>query len=187
MEDNKQIELTGIHGTCRSSADSIIKNGFRPGKGRHGTGVYVWSSNKEDHSYAIELAMCYANDRSQEKNPTTVALMCNILTTKDNLLDVEQDSTSRMLTEFIRKNTNYLATAKNYQRKIRAAKVADDFVRLLEESTGLSFDIIHTKTQAPQSYRNKLSIAEKFLNMEKQGCYIVRNLNCIVQDKIKAA
>jgi hypothetical protein len=187
MENNKSLELKGVHGTCQRKAESILQNGFKAGAGRHGTGVYVWTSNDTDHTYAIELALCYAEDKEQAGNKEVVALICDISTTHDNFLDLEEDTRSRLLTEYIRKHTNFLATAKQHQRKQRATKVIDDFVRLLEETSGLSYDVIHSQTQAPQSYRHKLSIAEKYLNMEKQGCYVVRNLDCIPQDKVKAA
>jgi hypothetical protein len=191
MENNKSLVLKGVHGTCQSSAECIFQTGFQAGKGRRGTGAYFWSSNETDHTYAIELAVCYAEDMKHlfkgKADKKIVALVCDVLTTKSNFLDLEQDSKNRLFTAYVHQQKEYLAESPVDERKARASKVADDFVILLEESTKLEFDVIHAQVQSPRSYIKKLSVPERWLHTEKQGCYIVRNLTCIPQDKIKAA
>lgn len=185
LTNGQQLKLRGTHGTCRTHVSHILRIGFISAKGRHGCGVYFWSANSDDVtcSQATKLAMCYAQDMAHqyqhENDPSPRVLICDIHVTQESFLDIESDLISRLFREYVITQSNYLKDSKKGTSKSRASKVADAFVALMEETSGVKYDVIHTKTVIPHSLYQKLSEPEIYLGMGLAGCYIVRNLNCV--------
>lgn len=192
MVDDTELVLYGTHGTSRSKADLIRRQGFRLGLGRHGKGVYFWASTAKkdaDHSMAIELALSYASAMPHlyrtDNDSTPKSLLCEIRTNDTNFLDIEEHSTSLLFRQYVQRHRDFLQNAANGTEKSRASKVADGFVLFMEEVAKVTYDVIHTKTVVPDTLKparnDKVSL---WLGLAEAGCYIVKNLSCIPTEHI---
>ncbi|WP_345853986.1 hypothetical protein [Shewanella algae] len=187
MTESNQLILKGTHGTSRYRADSILRSGFTGNPiGRHGTGTYFWASNEDgDHLEAIEMARCYAAERERtgvyEKDidSSPRVLLCDIVTEHQSFVDVECREMSIPFKAFIKKMKAYLNNPKNGSEKERACKVADEFIAKIERLRGVKQDVIFAHAAAPRSYTGYLGRPERFLGMQKAGCYVVRSHHCI--------
>lgn len=188
------LRLFGTHGTCRSFADLIFKQGFIRGIGRHGNGIYLWSAsldNTASKTRAIELAKCYAQDSSRlytgENDSSIRVIWCEVHTEQARYLDLELEHIHRMFIAYVDKHVDYLKNPRNGSDKERAAKVADGFVDFLEKTASTKYQVIRTRTRAPESFRSKYPRPAMFLGINEAECYIVRDNQCIPSDSLVVA
>ncbi len=123
------MKLYGTHGTCRTSADEILKhNCFYLADGRHGKGAYLWqvsdteNYNGKNWGQAIKLALCYANDRKNDSkyqlsnDDTIVVLGCIIDVEDKNFYDCSSHSHESLFAPYLERFN------KQYSEKIEKLK-----------------------------------------------------------------
>lgn len=75
------VTLKGTHGTLDENKEAIEENGFIPGVGRLGKGVYFWKMDR----YATELAMAWVHQR-YPAGRKGIVLSCKINIDEDKAL-----------------------------------------------------------------------------------------------------
>lgn len=175
--------MKGTHGTCRTFADGIVKDGFRHfAKGRRGSGVYFWAYDSQDF-YARQLALewwDYARGKGQYKNASDsrCAIIYVKLQDDGNYLDLEELETKESFIKGFNELFNRLVQHKS--RSKAAQVVYDLIIGEMEKKRGCSFDIVHVRVYPPKD-RPRYDI-------ELTGhptCYIVRNVGCILIERVE--
>lgn len=91
----------GIHATSKSRAKLIRSDGFLPGSGRVGTGVYFWRNSH----YAMELARAWYVFRqetfSKDSEPGLSILSCQLDAKEEEVLDLESVEMKDFIAETI--------------------------------------------------------------------------------------
>ncbi|ENU24224.1 hypothetical protein F993_01540 [Acinetobacter proteolyticus] len=182
------LDYNGMHATCRTYADQILRSGFNDSCGRHGVGVYFWESSKdkpEIRTLARELSESFYEDRIRffnSANDSSLSILEADITLSDEsqILDFEEMSISQMFSVFIQKSKQ-LNTASNNdkQARINSSAIMLAFIKMVEEIRNSNILVIRVKTQAPTSFRQRLSRTFEFLNIDRQSCFVVRDKSVI--------
>lgn len=190
-----EMLLVGTHGTSRTRADNIKRIGFNASKcGRHGKGTYMWCA-EDDPKDAIELAYHFAKTLARQyeddNDPSPKVLKCNIRLNGGIYMDLDGKDYYDMFKAHLRKNANYLLTAKG-SKYVKASRVVDSFVRHIEEITNNHIKVVRTKTQVPRSYLtehlklpHQMPDELRWLDIQSASCYIVRDFTCIPASEIE--
>lgn len=179
------LDYYGMHGTCRTFADTIVSNGFNQGIGRHGKGVYFWESSPEQflRNHSIKLSQYFAQDMkasgcynaANDDTPTVLSTQLT-LTDSNQFLDLEENEIDAMFKSFMLKSVDYLSSAKNIsEAKRKSSIVFHKFIELVEKLKSVKINMIRVKTSAPQSFRAELNGIQFNCGMDKQPCYVVRD------------
>ncbi|EOB2810973.1 TPA: hypothetical protein RQK47_000995 [Vibrio vulnificus] len=194
--------IHGVHGTSRSRAEAIEKNGFQKVKllpGRHGRGVYLWSYDSampDTHSRAKELGRHWHHMRFHDNAyKNCVKKSCAILSCKCEalLLDLEASETYPTFRAFIEKISTRLSkmtrpkavTDKEFEN-IKATKAYDLFVDMKKEEDSIQYNAIHVKTRAPSSYIAQVASQsrsgpswEVYTQVGLESCYVIHDTNAV--------
>ncbi|NUF23759.1 hypothetical protein HUN23_13355 [Acinetobacter oleivorans] len=182
------LDYHGMHATCRSFADQILRSGFNNSCGRHGFGVYFWESSKdkpEIRSLAKELSECFYEDRvdvfDSANDSSLIILEADItISNISEILDFEEMSINQLFQVFIQKSKGLDTFSKNdAQARMNSSTIMLAFIQLIEEIRHSKILVVRVKTQAPNSFRRRLSRTFDFLNMERQSCFVVRDKRVI--------
>lgn len=192
--DTKEHRLEGYHGTCKSFALQIRKAGFNSGLGRHGSGIYLWSH--DDGALDLDLAICYAKDRSKNgqyqhvTDPSLAVVTCTVVLPSENsLLSLESDSVQKMLRKYIETQKSsidkYKASIKGNNDKLLSEKVISGFIKLYSETIDTPIKALKAKTIAPSSYRNRFNRALIWQGCDRVNCVVVRDSSIIRSSSIE--
>ena len=162
----------GTHGTTRTRAENISKEGFTAKVGERGTGAYFWRENV----YAVPLAVgWYQNQLNRGEYGTDRDKRCSVVkasinVASDTLIDLEDpDIKDDFLRYFLEKGV---------EDSRNAGKIYDMFLEMLEEESGKKLALVITQvfTNKWQKYPNQTA--------GMAYCYLVRDLRCITVDDV---
>lgn len=191
---SKTLHFYGSHGTCRSRAALILRNGFCASKGRHGTGIYFWSKNEHDpQKLGVKKAlawadMCRAEGRYRgDIDDSSRCINSKISVAEDLFLDIRSEPITRMFEAFVLRCADSLKGSKIKGGKVATgAAVVDAFVAELESIKKVKYHAIHDQTELPPSYKEalkkRLGYTEglmRITRLHEAGCYVVRNPGCL--------
>lgn len=178
--------MKGTHGTCRSRATSINKDGFKVSpSGKRGAGVYFWGYTKNSlESYAKKLAVhwCFfaknkagTYNKDSDKRCSVIIVSFNIQ--DERILDLENQTIRDSLIEY----TNKVYSRIEGDDDDKISVIYDMFVKDLEIETNVEFKLIHVKIQQPRGFKKDLP-----LDITGQpSCYVVKDPACITIEYIE--
>lgn len=207
MPSTPMRELYGSHGTCPKNIDSIERDGFKVGAGRHGTGAYFWSYSIESEiskKRAKELAQAYfctklgksAQKRKRVRKgnlakelvigPVAI-LEASIKCSNDSFLDLCDSDMRIMLCDFTEQfvNSREYKALSNDEKKAEMSKIADAFVAEVEAMIGHTAIVVAMEADPPKLFiENRLFSADRltiYSNVVARShpCYIVRDSKSI--------
>ncbi len=168
--------MKGTHGTTAARVGNIKAEGFKPDKGRRGTGIYFWAES----SYSRDLAIgwwLYRNniDGYQGDNDKRCAIIYGKMEINDNeFLNLENyDMKQAIATRVYQKNKKL--------NKYEIAAIYDAFIKKLEEKTGIFFKILMACVDPPAPRFMEQPYPTDVLG--NPMCLIVRNSKCIDIEK----
>lgn len=201
------ITLYGSHGTCKTYADLIYREGFKASDGRHGKGVYLWQvASNEEHSWASinELVECYLKDTEKHRrdvaDPTISILRCSMVVSHDNFYDCESWEHAQLLASFRRRFEECFSNDKkeledndffnkyginkkddkdyrNQELKVIATIVFNSFFATLEKFLGKTLDIYVYFIKVQRPKSYKRITS--IMSGYTEGCYVVRKPSII--------
>jgi hypothetical protein len=173
--------LYGTHGTTLTRTESIIKENFKTGSGRAGTGIYFWRKNEYSeilaegwYKYSLNT-----NSYSSDNKKEFVCISVNINVQEDNFLDLEDVEIRDRLTRitFEKKMSN-----KASKKEITA--LYDIFIKDFEKELNLKFYVWLIRVSPPsEAYKYPYKI------LGYPYCYVVNNNSlinitcCIIKEK----
>ncbi|MDP2500524.1 hypothetical protein Q8W42_07380 [Vibrio splendidus] len=182
--------LLGTHGTSRTRADSIRKQGFTTSKcGRHGQGIYMWCADT-DLADATQLAYHFVKTVQRQylndNDPSPKVLKCQINVNNGIYMDLESKDYYDMFKAHLRENIDILQDRRYGNPYQRASKVVDSFVKSIEEIVNSKITVVRTKTDVPRTYLtehlnlpNRIPNELYWLDVKQASCYVVREFSCI--------
>ncbi len=190
---SKTLHFYGSHGTSKSRAALILRQGFCASKGRHGTGIYFWSRDEHDHQKlgtkkALAWAdMCRAEGRyERDVDDSSRCISSKITVDESFFLDIRSESSTRMFEAFVHRCAEVLKGLKVKGKAGLGAAVVDAFVADLEKIRSAKFHALHDQTELPPSYKEALKqrlgytdSQMRMLRLYEAGCYVVRNVDCL--------
>jgi len=163
----------GSHGTSKSRAEKIDKQGFIPGLGRAGSGIYFWHKS---HHY-IPLAkgwynQCYNKHLyDADDNKSCVVIIVQLQAGEDEVLDMENHDMKDRIAALaeVRK-----IDATNFRR---ISALYDLFIKRMEDELESTFAILLIRVAPP----DRTYYPEYPLNIVGAPlCCVARNKECII-------
>lgn len=191
---SKTLHFYGSHGTSKSRAMSILRQGFCASKGRHGTGIYFWSKNERDpQKIGVQKALAWADMCREEgryeddHDDSSRCILSKITVAEDQFLDIRSASVTRMFEAFVLRCANPLKGAMIKGGKAASgAAIVDAFVADLENIKKAKYLAIHDQTELPPSYKKSLKTRlgyndtlMRMMRLNEAGCFVVRNIGCL--------
>ncbi len=162
----------GSHGTSKSRAEKITKQGFIPGLGRAGSGIYFWHKSR----YFITLAKKWHYQCSNkhhydnDENKSCVVIIVELQADEDAILDMENPDMKDRIAE--------LAEVKQIPLKNRhkIAALHDLFIKRMESALKTTFAIILIRVAPP----DRVYYPEYPIDiMGAPLCCVARNNDCV--------
>lgn len=174
----------GFHGTCKSYARDIEKLGFRASAGRHGRGAYFWI----DKYRAFDLAICFSRDQRRNydrgaRDSSEVVIECDILFEESGVLDLTDRDISESFHLYSASRNEALRRFKGSE-KDKSNVLINGFIEEIEESSKITIQAVTVMTMTPNSYRESLSMQQKWAGLDRARCLLVRDLSTIQMDTI---
>lgn len=191
---SKTLHFYGSHGTSRSRAISILRQGFCAAKGRHGTGIYFWSKDEHDQrKLGVQKALAWADMCREEgryrgdPDDSSRCIVSKITVAEDQFLDIRSESATRMFEAFVHRCASTLKGVKIKGGKAASgAAIVDAFVADLETIRQAKYLAIHDQTELPPSYKKSLQARlgyndslMRITRLHEAGCFVVRNIGCL--------
>ena len=145
----------GSHGTSRTNAKEIQRNGFKLGNGRVGKGIYFWA---EQFKY-LELAEYWWKQEfkkrkyKDQREPYCAILVVQIAIPEEEILDLEDRE--------LKKRISILADKKNigFRDWDSIGKLYNGFVKLLEKDRKTEYNLLICRVAPPENIESVYSIA----------------------------
>jgi hypothetical protein len=137
---NTTVKFCGSHGTIREYLGVILRDGFKGGSGRAGTGVYLWREQR----YYVELAYNWARQNYRGlSREDYVVLICRFSVLKSRFLDLETIVMKNAIADLSEKMNTDDSDEK------QACKLYDFFITLMERRHKVTFQVIGVRFAPP--------------------------------------
>ena len=164
------LQLKGTHGTCKTHADKIAKEGFQASKiGRAGGGAYFWTYETY-HDFARKLAFYWWKKAEKDGSYSHCKeKICHIIYVRIETENEEYlDCTQQAVEDAILQLTNYAAQGVQGLEDEDIYKIYEAVIEQLESRMGCYFNVIRAKVSLPIG-----KLPEKKV-MASPSCYVVR-------------
>jgi len=168
--------MRGTHGTTVARVVKVKTEGFKPDKGRRGTGIYFWAES----SYSRDLAIGWWSYRIsingyQGDNDTRCAIIYGKMEINDNeFLNLEDYDIKQAIATIVYQKNKEL-------KKYEIAAIYDAFIKKVEEKSKIFFKILMACVDAPAPRFMRQSYPTDALGNPQ--CLIVRDPKCIDIEK----
>ncbi|MDY0164782.1 hypothetical protein [Desulfobotulus sp.] len=157
----------GHHGTCRSRAAAIKKNGFKPSGGRYGVAVYFWCKDPYSKMLAEDWwRFCCKDNRYAKEEDTGLAILgASLQVASDAFLDLTKPEVARAIRE---------AAAFQNVKKEDAQAFIEQYIDFEAKKRGGNLKLLKTQTSPPK--KSKFPIL-----LGAPECYAVYDVFCIFE------
>ena len=182
--------MRGAHGTCRSFARSIGKDGFKlkedeGRQGKLGTGVYFWEYC-DAKAIATELSRgWYVQAEKSEKSPyegirgepRCCAVVYVGFKEPHKILRLDTDESRTILQEFYDEIIEKL----EHVDRAEQCNICDNLVMRLEKKGGFKYDLVGGQVHLPAKGLPKNHISRVY---DTWPCLVVKNVSIIKVDEV---
>lgn len=179
----------GTHGTTRSSADSIMQQGFQMGPGIRGTGIYFWLYQYDallDEAENLAIAWwSYSNkkgDYSEHKDSSCAIVLADLDTSPESVFDLESNRQGIMAVSVkINDKLNDPSLSED-DRKQLLTGIHDYFVEQYEKRSGSKFDAVQVKVAPPKHFKSQF---HRDVSGNQPLCLVIRNNDIVKITDVK--
>lgn len=179
----------GTHGTSRTAAEHIGKEGFRAGPGIRGCGTYFWLYQYDELLDEAENLAIYwwrhshlKGSYSKDKDKDCAVILADLNTCEDDIFDLERRRQSLMkFYQDVKDLLDVDKTMKEEERNTLLSGIHDLFVEKYEEKSGKKYCAVQVRVPEPNKFKSRF-------NKDIQGqplCLVVRNHDIIDVKDIK--
>lgn len=163
------VEFRGSHGTTATRARAIRDNGFRTGHGVHGSGVYFWRESIYSRDLAVGWHFEERNRGKYSQDPDkrcAIIYAVIVIDDEERFLDLTRPENREIILERIHFHGK--------KSELDIGKLIDEFIDLVQERSGVPFQIVLTTVPSPKKADNY-----PWRSMGQPFAYIVKDATCI--------